>query len=112
VTTDFSGSGRVALQADGKVVAVGNVPGFGGNSDLALARYNADGSLDRSFGVNGKQITDVDWGGDDRLAGDRSRRHDRDRGTELLLYLLVDDAHCRLIHPRRLALGAPHDERR
>jgi uncharacterized delta-60 repeat protein len=69
VTTDFSGSGRVALQADGKVVAVGNVPGFGGNSDLALARYNADGSLDRSFGVNGKQITDVDWGADDRLAG-------------------------------------------
>jgi hypothetical protein len=30
------------------------------NSDFALARYNADGSLDSSFGNNGKLTTDFD----------------------------------------------------
>jgi len=29
-----------------------------GNADFALARFNTDGSLDNSFGNNGKQITD------------------------------------------------------
>ena len=68
VTTDFNGAGGIALQDDGKIVAVGSAPGFGGYSDLALARYNANGSLDTSFGQQGTQITDADWGGDDALA--------------------------------------------
>ena len=49
-------------------MAVGSTPGSDGNGDLALARYNADGSLDKSFGVAGKQITDVMWGSDEALA--------------------------------------------
>jgi uncharacterized delta-60 repeat protein len=63
VATDFGGSfdgaGDVAIQPDGKIVAVGS--GFrsppGRAMDFALARYNADGSLDASFGEGGKVLT-------------------------------------------------------
>ncbi|MFF1396789.1 calcium-binding protein [Streptomyces sp. NPDC058287] len=56
VTTDFGandGAEGVALQADGKVVAVGN-----SGAGFALARYNTDGSLDTSFDTDGKVTTD------------------------------------------------------
>ena len=46
----------LALQPDGKIILVG-VSGAGFYSELndfALARYNADGSLDQSFGNGGK----------------------------------------------------------
>ena len=57
-----------ALQADGKIVAVG-----GPARDFALARYNPNGSLDTSFSGDGKQTTD--FGGNDVGApGWRSRR--------------------------------------
>jgi uncharacterized delta-60 repeat protein len=45
----------IALQPDGKIVAAG----IGGTSDLALARYNPDGSLDPSFGLGGVVIEDL-----------------------------------------------------
>ncbi len=66
VTTHFSGStlaaiSNVALQPDGKIVAAGTVAA--GGTDFALARYNADGSLDTSFGPDGTVTTD--FGGDD-----------------------------------------------
>lgn len=52
----------VAVQADGKIVAAGysdqGTPSLTGHSDFALARYNVDGSLDTSFGVGGKVVTD------------------------------------------------------
>ncbi len=48
-------SARVAIQGDGKIVAVG---GNGGDSDFALARYNPNGTLDTSFSGDGRQITD------------------------------------------------------
>jgi len=68
LTTDFGGGVAygVALQPDGKIVAVGYVAGFGGEGDFALARYNADGSLDTSFSGDGTQTTDV--GGDERAS--------------------------------------------
>ena len=49
----------IALQVDGKIVVAG-VSGAGAYSELndfALARYNADGSLDQSFGGSGKVTT-------------------------------------------------------
>ena len=56
VTTDFSGNidaiSGVALQADGKIIAVG-ASTHGSRNDVALARYNTDGSLDTSFGQAG-----------------------------------------------------------
>lgn len=45
----FASANAVALQPDGKIVAAG-----GGSVPFVLARYNADGSLDTSFGVGGK----------------------------------------------------------
>jgi uncharacterized delta-60 repeat protein len=54
-----AGAADLVLQADGKIIAVG-VSGAGPYSELndfALARYNADGSLDQSFGTGGKVIT-------------------------------------------------------
>jgi uncharacterized delta-60 repeat protein len=60
-TTDFTGSDTasgVALQADGKIVAVGALDtSFLGFAKMALARYNTDGSLDTSFSGDGKQTT-------------------------------------------------------
>jgi uncharacterized delta-60 repeat protein len=47
----------MALQADGKLVMVG-----GTFTDFILARFNADGSVDRSFGVEGKVTTDMGSG--------------------------------------------------
>jgi uncharacterized delta-60 repeat protein len=61
-TTDFGqfrdGAGGVALQGDGKIVAVGGT----GGGDFALARYDATGSLDPSFSGDGKQTTDFGGG--------------------------------------------------
>src|SRR5262245_49687801 len=58
VTTDFGGvldqAASVVIQPDGKVVAAG----VGGFVDFALARYNANGTLDPTFGSGGKVTTD------------------------------------------------------
>ncbi|MEQ1762533.1 MAG: carboxypeptidase regulatory-like domain-containing protein [Pyrinomonadaceae bacterium] len=50
----------VAIQTDGKIVAAGQADGIGGSgTDFAVVRYNADGSLDLSFGVGGKVTTPI-----------------------------------------------------
>lgn len=65
VTTSFDGlyaSGRsVVAQQDGKVVVGGSMraQGVGAYDQIALARYDADGSLDTSFGAGGKRTYDV-----------------------------------------------------
>ncbi len=56
LTTDFGTSSEansMALQPDGKIVVAGTSSG-----DFSLARYNIDGSLDRSFDGDGKLTTD------------------------------------------------------
>jgi uncharacterized delta-60 repeat protein len=64
VLTDFAGRGlldfpnAVAVQRGGKIVAVGNSTAAG-TFDLALARYNRDGTLDPGFGTGGTALTDV-----------------------------------------------------
>src|SRR3954447_1337504 len=59
--TDFGGNvdsgGAVAVQADGKLVVAGSSR-QGAAADFALARYNADGTLDSSFSGDGRQTTD------------------------------------------------------
>ena len=47
----------VAIQSDGKIVAGGTSGSGKGISDFALVRYNSDGSLDKSFGTDGKALT-------------------------------------------------------
>src|SRR5262249_60035871 len=60
VTTDFGSATEsaygVVLQGDGKIVLVGFVASS--TKDFALARYNANGTLDTGFGSGGKVTTD------------------------------------------------------
>jgi uncharacterized delta-60 repeat protein len=63
VTTSFPGSGdeealSVAIQADGKIVAAGRADSATRFAEFALARYNANGSLDATFGSGGRVVTD------------------------------------------------------
>ena len=53
----------VTIQADGKILVGGNTGSYG-SYDLALARFNTDGTLDSSFGTGGKVITSVVSGDD------------------------------------------------
>ncbi len=54
--TGLSTTTAVAQQADGKTLAVGAVDVFDGTHDFGISRFNADGSLDTTYGqtvVNG-----------------------------------------------------------
>jgi competence ComEA-like helix-hairpin-helix protein len=62
VTTDFSlrddFSNGAALQPDGKIIVAGRASN-GLDDDFGLVRYNGDGSLDPSFGTEGKVVTNL-----------------------------------------------------
>ena len=66
VTTSFSAYNdyayAIALQPDGKIVVAGAAGGS--TSDIALARYNANGSLDSTFDGDGKLTTAIGSGND------------------------------------------------
>ena len=69
VTTDFGimsndQANSVVLQSDGKILVTG-FSKVGGTSDIAVVRYNVNGSLDTTFDGDGKVITDVGTGTDD-----------------------------------------------
>jgi uncharacterized delta-60 repeat protein len=61
VRTDFGGrfdeAVAVAVQANGKIVAAGNSSDANGY-DMAVARYNTDGTLDPSFDGDGRALVD------------------------------------------------------
>ena len=63
VTTDFGRNDTalaVAVTPLGQIVAAGYTMGPGpADVDIALARYNPDGSLDASFGTAGRVMTDL-----------------------------------------------------
>jgi uncharacterized delta-60 repeat protein len=65
VTTNFNNNSfdaaaSIAIQGD-KIIAAGNTYNIDiSKNNFALARYTADGTLDSSFGVSGKVITDLD----------------------------------------------------
>jgi uncharacterized delta-60 repeat protein len=69
VMPDFSGvnssASSVAIQTNGKIVAVGRVGTTGGARDFGVVRYNNDGSLDPGFQSTGWVSTDFfgfeDW---------------------------------------------------
>ncbi len=56
---DFSRARGLAIQADGKIVAVGETSS---PDDFALARFNPNGSPDMSFSGDGLQTTDFGGG--------------------------------------------------
>lgn len=72
VTTDFGGAGGwlwdLALQDDGRIVAAGTSTAANTGANFALARYNPDGSLNSSFGHDGKLMTDFFGYSDDARA--------------------------------------------
>jgi uncharacterized delta-60 repeat protein len=57
----------IAIQLDGKIVAVGDVY-KGTNCDIGVVRYNPDGSLDTSFDGDGKVLTAIGAGSDSAKA--------------------------------------------
>lgn len=70
VITDFGGfdhASSMKIEESGKIVVAGSSNTGNANAgDFALARYNPNGSLDSSFGENGKLTTDL--GGNDDAA--------------------------------------------
>ena len=64
-TEDFDGASGVVIQPDGRIVAAGGATGV--NPSFALARYHPDGSLDPSFGNDGRVRTNFSpFGAEDR----------------------------------------------
>jgi len=68
VTTAFPGGSyatAVAIQADGKIVAVGAAAGPSVTGDFTVARYEPDGSLDATFSDAGMVTTAIGGGRDE-----------------------------------------------
>jgi uncharacterized delta-60 repeat protein len=53
-----AGANAVAVDAEGRILAAGS-SATGAKLEVALVRYNPNGSLDRSFGVGGRVLTSV-----------------------------------------------------
>jgi uncharacterized delta-60 repeat protein len=74
VITDVSGSGAfsiatdVVIQTDGKIVVAGYTT-LGGVLTFAVARYNANGALDVTFGAGGISTTHIGVGSNDIASG-------------------------------------------
>ena len=49
----------INVQTNGKIVVAGSATLSGGSQDFGILRYNADGSLDTTFGTGGRAVTDV-----------------------------------------------------
>jgi len=66
LTTGIDFAYDMALQADGKIVVTGEAGYLSRDPRIGVTRYNLDGTLDGSFGGDGKVVTDVtpreDWG--------------------------------------------------
>lgn len=58
VIDQSGGSYDVAIQPDGKIVAVGVAAGGSEGAQIAVARYNIDGSPDTTFGGTGRVLID------------------------------------------------------
>lgn len=77
-TTDLSNDDYgygVTLQADGKIILVGNANTSTGTVDLTVLRYNVNGSLDSTFNGTGIQTTNFttyssDFGNDVKVQAD------------------------------------------
>jgi uncharacterized delta-60 repeat protein len=63
VTIDFNNESNscqsINRQADGKLIVSGSSQGFSNDTHFSIARLNTDGSIDSSFGIDGKITTDL-----------------------------------------------------
>lgn len=62
--TGYDYLSNVAIQDDGKIIAIGSKNVGTNDDDIALARYNSDGSLDTTFDSDGIVITPIGDGSD------------------------------------------------
>jgi len=69
---DFDSANAVALQGDGKIIIAGYIAGHP-ESDFALVRLKADGSLDSTFGFGGIVATNFAFPGS--LSGAEGARY-------------------------------------
>jgi uncharacterized delta-60 repeat protein len=68
-STGYAYGRAIALQSDGKIILAGEAqPLIGGGGNIGLMRLNSDGSLDSTFGNNGKVLTTA-LGSQSRTAG-------------------------------------------
>lgn len=68
VSTGSDVANAVAIQPDGKIIVAGSVDVAPKGKSFAVVRYNADGSLDASFGTGGKVITSFGSQSDEAFA--------------------------------------------
>lgn len=71
VTTSIGGGKDVAAAvegvANGAVIVAGHTTNPNGQRDIAIVKYNSDGTLNQGFGIGGKVIRDL--GGDEVVTG-------------------------------------------
>lgn len=63
IGTLYDGASGLAVQKDGKIIASGFT--YNSTLDYAVVRYNSDGTLDTSFGTNGKTVVNLVTGSQD-----------------------------------------------
>src|SRR5439155_1004806 len=67
ISSGYDAANALVVQPDGKLVAAGHAYNAG-NIVFALVRYNADGSLDTTFGTGGKVTTSIGGVDDEAFA--------------------------------------------
>ncbi|MBX3716708.1 MAG: VCBS repeat-containing protein [Burkholderiales bacterium] len=90
----------VAVQPDGRIVAAGYTR-VGSLFDIAVARYNADGSLDATFGTGGKAVIPASASNDQGAAIALTRD-----GKILVAGVILDGANENIAVVRLTATGA------
>jgi len=68
IGTSTDVANAIALQADGKILLAGSTVVEAKGKSFAVARYNADGSLDAGFGSGGKVVTSFGSQSDEAFA--------------------------------------------
>ncbi len=69
VNSRQSSGNAIAVQSNGKIVVAGGASDSHGNNALAVLRYNADGTLDSTFGSGGMVLTNLVRGINQGTAG-------------------------------------------
>jgi uncharacterized delta-60 repeat protein len=68
-TTGLANVSGLALQTDGRIIAAGSLFNQLTGQDFAAMRFNSDGSIDTSYGTNGRVVVDLGNRGSDNAAG-------------------------------------------
>ncbi|WP_440222214.1 hypothetical protein ACQQ2N_14095 [Dokdonella sp. MW10] len=60
VDAGFTSVTTMTLDAEGRILVAGTIPGMGGVSDFGIMRFNTDASTDATFGTAGRAIVGFD----------------------------------------------------